>query len=245
MSTSTKIIESLNQLRDTKKDVKSLEKFFKVYPGGYGEGDKFIGVSVPNQRKIANQFFKETTIEDIQTLLNSKIHEHRLTALFILVKKYQKEKKLEEREKMALLYLNSIERVNGWDLVDSSAQFIVGPYVMETGKFEILDQLAKSNHLWKQRVSIIATLHLIRNKDFVHTLRISEFLVNHKHDLIHKAVGWMLREVGNRSVKDELPFLDKYAATMPRTMLRYAIEKFEPTIKEKYMSLGQKSKKFN
>jgi len=243
MSTSAKIIESLYQLRDTKKDVKSLEKFFKVYPGGYGEGDIFIGVSVPNQRKIANQFFKETTIEDIQTLLNSKIHEHRLTALFIFVKKYQKEKKFEEREKMALLYLNCIERVNGWDLVDSSAQFIVGPYVMETGKFEILDQLAKSNHLWKQRVSIIATLHLIRNKVFVHTLRISEILVNHKHDLIHKAVGWMLREVGNRSVKDELPFLDKYAATMPRTMLRYSIEKFEPTIKEKYMSHGQKSKK--
>ena len=144
-----------------------------------------------------------------------------------------------EREKMANLYLNNIDKVKGWDLVDSSAQFIIGPYVLETEKFEILDQLAASNHLWRQRVSIIATLHLVRKGNFIHTLRISEKLVNHKHDLIHKAVGWMLREVGNRSLKDELPFLDKYAASMPRTMLRYAIEKFDPALREKYLNVGK------
>ena len=136
MSTTIKIIDSLNQFRDTKKDIKSLEKFFKVFPGGYGEGDKFIGVSVPNQRKISTQYFKETTLEDIQNLLNSEVHEHRLTALLILVKMYQKAKKFEDREKIALLYLKNIDRVNGWDLVDSSAQFIVGPYVFETKKFQ-------------------------------------------------------------------------------------------------------------
>ncbi len=242
MSTFNRIVESLVLYADTKKDIQSLEKFFQVYSGGYGEGDKFIGVSVPIQRKISNQFFKEASLSDIQNLLNSKIHEHRLTALLILVKQYQKSKKFEEREKIALLYLNNIDRVNGWDLVDSSAQHIVGPYVLETGKFDSLDELAESNHLWKQRVSIIATYHLIRQGHYTHTLRISEKLVNHKHDLIHKAVGWMLREVGNRSLKDEIPFLDKYAQTMPRTMLRYAIEKFEPELRDKYLTIGQKRK---
>ncbi|NVO12260.1 MAG: DNA alkylation repair protein [Bacteroidales bacterium] len=242
MNESNKIIESLNKYRNTKKDNKSLEKFFQVYSGGYGEGDKFIGVSVPNQRKVMEQFYKETSLDDIQNLLNSEIHEHRLTSLYILVKKYQKSKKAEEREAMALLYLNNIDRVNGWDLVDSSAQHIVGPYVLETSKFDILDNLAESNHLWKQRVSIIATFYLIRQGHYMHTLRISEKLVNHKHDLIHKAVGWMLREIGNRSLKDELPFLDKYAQIMPRTMLRYAIEKFDPELRDKYLTMGQKRK---
>ncbi len=237
MSTSDQIIEMLYQHEDTRKDIKAYEKFFQVYPGGYGEGDKFIRVTVPNQRKVANYFYKTATLDDIQILLNSEFHECRLTALFIFVKKYQKEKDRQVREKMVELYLKNIERINGWDLVDSSAQFIIGPYVMETGKFEILDQLAESTNLWRQRVSIIATLHLIRKGNYMHTLRIADKLVNHKHDLIHKAVGWMLREIGNRSLKDELPFLDKYAATMPRTMLRYAIEKFEPMQKEKYMNL--------
>jgi len=242
MNTFHKILESLDMYANTKKDIQSLEKFFQVYPGGYGEGDKFIGVSVPNQRKVMEQFYKETSLDDIQNLLNSEIHEHRLTSLYILVKQYQKSKKFEEREKIAYLYLNNIDRVNGWDLVDSSAQHIVGPYVLETGKFDILDELAESNHLWKQRVSIIATYHLIRQGHYTHTLRISEKLINHRHDLIHKAVGWMLREVGNRSLKDELPFLDKYAQTMPRTMLRYAIEKFEPELREKYLGLDKKKK---
>lgn len=240
MNTHNKILESLALYADTKKDIESLQKFYQTHPGGYGEGDKFIGVSVPNQRKVMEQFYKETTLDDIQNLLNSEIHEHRLTSLYILVKKYQKSKKAEEREAMALLYLNNIDRVNGWDLVDSSAQHIVGPYVYETGKFHILDELAESNHLWKQRVSIIATFYLIRKEIYSHTLRISEKLVNHKHDLIHKSVGWMLREVGNRSLNDELAFLDKYAQTMPRTMLRYAIEKFEPELREKYLNMRPK-----
>jgi 3-methyladenine DNA glycosylase AlkD len=242
MKTSDNIIESLNQYRDTKKDIKSLEKFFKVFPGGYGEGDKFIGVSVPNQRKVSLIYFNEASLEDIQNLLNSKVHEHRLTALFILVKQYQKAKKYEDREKMAKLYLNNIDRVNGWDLVDPSAHFIVGPYVYETGKIEILYNLAQSDHLWKQRVSVIATFYFIRKGIYEHSLKIAEILVDHKHDLIHKAVGWMLREVGNKSLKDELPFLDKYAANMPRTMLRYAIEKFEPELRERYLKMGRKAK---
>jgi len=235
MNTSQEIIKSLDEYSDTKKDIKSLEKFFKVFSGGYGEGDKFIGVSVPNQRKVSLQYFKNATLEDIQNLLDSEVHEHRLTALFILVKQYKKAKKFEDREKMAILYLNNINRVNGWDLVDSSAHFIVGPYVYETGNFKILYDLADSNHLWKQRVSVIATFYFIRNGIYEHSLKISEKLVYHKHDLIHKAVGWMLREVGNRSIKDEIPFLDKYAQTMPRTMLRYAIERFEPELREKYL----------
>lgn len=237
MTTYQKIIDSLGELSDTKKDIKSLEKFFQVYPGGYGEGDKFIAVSVPNQRLISKKYYKEATVEELERLLKSPIHEHRLTALFMLVLKYQKTKDFKVHQQIADLYLNNLDFVNGWDLVDSSAHLILGAHLEKTERFEILDELAESNHLWKQRVSIISTYHFIRKKRFDLTLRISEKLVTHKHDLIHKAVGWMLREVGNRSLKDELLFLDKYASTMPRTMLRYAIEKFEPSLREKYLSM--------
>lgn len=240
MQTLPKIIESLNKYKDTKKDIKSLEKFFQVFPGGYGEGDKFIGVSVPNQRLVSKKFYKEATIDELQNLLQSNFHEHRLTALFMLVLKYQKTKRFEEQEQIATLYLNNIDYVNGWDLVDSSAQFILGPYIEKTKKYELLENLAESNHLWKQRVSIIATYHQIRLKKFEHTIRISEKLLNHKHDLIHKAVGWMLREVGNRDQTTEILFLDKNAVKMPRTMLRYAIEKFDPELKAKYMRIKSK-----
>jgi 3-methyladenine DNA glycosylase AlkD len=243
MNTYQKIINSLDELANTKKDIKSLEKFFQVYSGGYGEGDKFIGVSVPNQRLISKKFYKETSIDELETLLKSSIHEHRLTALLMLVLKYQKTKNFKEQEEIAKLYLRNLDYVNGWDLVDSSAHFILGPYIQKTGKFEILYNLAESNHLWKQRASIISTYHQIRIKSFEHTLRISEKLLNHKHDLIHKAVGWMLREVGNRSIKNELSFLDIYAPIMPRTMLRYAIEKFDPELKAKYLAMGSKGKK--
>jgi len=141
------------------------------------------------------------------------------------------------------LYLNNLDYVNGWDLVDSSAHLILGAHLEKTERFEILDELAASNHLWKQRVAIISTYHFIRKRRFDFTIRIAEKLVNHKHDLIHKAVGWMLREVGNRSLNDELPFLDKYASTMPRTMLRYAVEKFGSELKEKYMNMARNLKK--
>jgi len=243
MKTYQKIISSLDELANTKKDIKSLEKFFQVYPGGYGEGDKFIGVSVPNQRLVSKKFYKEASVDELEKLLKSPIHEHRLTALFMLVLKYQKSKDFALQEQIANLYLNNIDYVNGWDLVDSSAHLILGAHLEKTEKFEILDELAASNHLWRQRVSILSTYHFIRKRRFDQTLRIAEKLVTHKHDLMHKAVGWMLREVGNRSLKDELPFLDKYASTMPRTMLRYAIEKFSPDLKEKYMSMAQNLKK--
>ncbi len=240
MTTYQKIIDSLNELSDTKKDIKSLEKFFQVYPGGYGEGDKFIAVSVPNQRLISKKYYKEATVVELEKLLKSPIHEHRLTALFMLVLKYQKAKDFALQEQIANLYLNNIDHVNGWDLVDSSAHLILGAHLEKTERFEILDEFATSNHLWKQRVSVIATFHQIRLDNYEHCLRIAEKLVYHKHDLIHKAVGWMLREVGNRSLKDELPFLDKNASTMPRTMLRYAIEKFDPELKSKYMAMKSK-----
>lgn len=243
MSTFNNIVESLDIYANTKKDIRSLERFFQVFPGGYGEGDKFIGVSVPNQRLVSKKFYKEVSINELEALLKSNIHEHRLTALLMLVLKYQKSKDFKEQEEIAILYLNNLDYVNGWDLVDSSAHFILGPYIQKTGKFEILDTLAESNDLWRQRVAIISTFHQIRLKNFGHTLRIAEKLLNHEHDLIHKAVGWMLREVGNRSLKDELPFLDNYASIMPRTMLRYAIEKMEDDLRLKYLEMGQKMRR--
>jgi len=243
MNTYEKIISSLNKLSNTKKDIKSLEKFFQVFPGGYGEGDKFIGVSVPNQRLVSKQFYKDASIDELHTLLKSSIHEHRLTALFMLVLKYQKSKDPKEQEQIANLYLNNLDYVNGWDLVDSSAHYILGSYIHKTEKIELLDTLADSGHLWRQRVSIIATFYLIRENNYEHSLRIAEKLLNHPHDLIHKAVGWMLREIGNRNISAELPFLDKYATKMPRTMLRYAIEKFEPELREKYLRMGSMERK--
>ena len=242
MSTYDQVVDMLNRHRDTKMDIKSLEKFFQAFPDGYGEGDKFIAVSVPNQRMIAKKYFAQSTLQEILKLLESGIHEHRLTALFMLVLKFQKAKRFEEKEAIVNLYLNNLDRVNGWDLVDSSAQHIVGPFLYEIKDYKILDELALSGNLWKQRVSIISTLFLIRKNQFEQTIHISEILLNHHHDLIHKAVGWMLREVGNRNIEVEMNFLDRNAAQMPRTMLRYAIEKFEPVAREKYLNISKESK---
>jgi len=209
-----------------------LPKFFKAVPGGYGEGDKFIGVVVPDQKKVAGKF-KNLSLVCIQKLLNENIHEYRLTALFILVAKFAKSN-AQEKEQIAKLYLKNYDRINNWDLVDSSAPKILGPYLINRDK-SVLYNFAKSNHLWKQRIAIITTQYFIKNNLFEDTFKISEILLNHEHDLIHKAVGWMLREVGNKNPKAEKDFLKKYYKNMPRTMLRYAIEKFTREERTRYL----------
>ncbi|HOP05405.1 MAG TPA: DNA alkylation repair protein [Tenuifilaceae bacterium] len=225
--------KDLQSFNDKKRGT-DLLKFFQVFPGGYGEGDKFIGVTVPNQRAVSKKYYKEISIHEIEELLSDEIHEYRLTATFMLVLKYQKEKDENKKQEFVDAYIGNLERINNWDLVDSSAHLILGPHLMDRDK-SLLYDFAKSENLWVQRVSIIATFHFIRNGKYEDALRISEMLLNHKHDLIHKAVGWMVREIGNRDFDVEYNFLLKHYKKMPRTMLRYAIEKFPEELRQRFL----------
>lgn len=206
-----------------KKKAKDYAWFFKTAKGEYGEGDLFLGIVVPEQRKLAKKY-SNLSLNEIKGLLQSKYHEHRLTSLFILINKYKKSGKPYKKE-IFNTYLSNTKYINNWDLVDSSAPNIVGDYLLDKDK-SILYKLAKSDNLWEKRISILSTFAFIKEKRFEDTLKIAEILLKDKHDLIHKAVGWMLREIGNRDLSAEEKFLQKQAKNMPRTMLRYAIEKF-------------------
>lgn len=209
-----------------------LKRFFKTGKGEYGQGDVFLGIIVPKQRELAKKF-GNLGLKDIQNLLNSKVHEHRLTSLFILIERF---KKADEKGKKEIFefYLRNTKNINNWDLVDLSAPNIVGNYLLDKNR-GILYKLAKSNNLWEKRIAVLSTFAFIREKDFDDSLRVAEILLNEKHDLIHKAVGWMLREIGKRSQPAEERFLRKHYKTMPRTMLRYAIERFDDRKKAFYM----------
>ena len=214
---------------------KSNMQFFKMGMGEYGEGDEFLGVKVPDQRVVAKKYYKTTSIEEAFELLQSSIHEHRRTSLFILVYKFEKASALEQK-KIAELYLKNASHVNNWDLVDSSAPHILGSYLLENGdKREVLYEFAKSENLWKRRIAVLACFRFIAADDFVDFSAIAKILLNDEHDLIHKAVGWGLREVGKRNIKVEEDFLDKHYKNMPRTMLRYAIEKFDEKKRQGYL----------
>ena len=208
------------------------QRFFKTGKGEYGEGDIFLGIRVPVLRKLAKEFSK-ASLKTVFELLKSKYHEERQLALFILVNSY---KKSDADLKVFIynMYLDNTMFINNWDLVDSTAEHIVGEYLYNNDR-EVLFYLAKSDSLWERRISIISTFYFIRRNDFADTLKIAELLINDKEDLIHKAVGWMLREVGNRNLEIEENFLQKHYNKMPRTMLRYAIEKFEEDKRQKYL----------
>ncbi len=197
--------------------------FFKTGPGEYGEGDKFLGIRVPVQRRIARNF-KNLPLDEVLKLLTSKWHEARLTALIILVQQYKCGDE-DGRNGIFRLYLDHTAFINGWDLVDSSAHFIVGPH-LDPYERGLLDELADSASIWERRIAMISTYHYIKIGEFADALRIAELLLRDDEDLIHKAVGWMLREIGNRNLDAEEAFLKIYYSTMPRTMLRYAIERF-------------------
>jgi 3-methyladenine DNA glycosylase AlkD len=214
-----------------------LPGFFKTGKGQYGEGDLFLGVIVPDQRKIATRYWKLITISELTELIQSPYHEVRLTSIFMLVAKFQKTKNQEEKKIWADFYLKNRSWINNWDLVDSSAHLILGEYLFYKNR-SLLYDLAKSGKLWDQRIAIISTFYFIRKKDFADTLKIAEILLHHPHDLIHKAVGWMIREVGNRDFDTAKQFLLTHYQTMPRTMLRYAIEKFDPEAKAFFMKKG-------
>ena len=206
-------------------------KFFKTGPGEYGEGDRFLGISVPDTRKVAKKYVS-IDLNELKILLNSDIHEFRLLTVLILVEKYQT---LPNKESIVKFYLDNAKKVNNWDLVDLSAYKILGDYLKNRDK-KIIYKLAKSKNLWEKRISIISTFAFITNNQFEDTLEIAKVLLNDKHDLIQKAVGWMLREVGKREIKVEETFLRKYYKKMPRTMLLYAIERFPKTKREYYLT---------
>ncbi len=206
--------------------------FFKTGRGEYGEGDMFLGIRVPHVRKLVRKF-RGLSLTDAEKLLHSRWHEERLFALLILVDSFKRNDG-ELKEKIYDLYMDSTQWINNWDLVDLSAQHIPGGWLFDRDR-KPLYEFAGSDDLWKKRIAIISTQHFIKKNDFTDTLAISEKLIFDNHDLIHKAVGWMLREVGKRNLEIEEKFLREYYREMPRTMLRYAIEKFPEEKRQKYL----------
>lgn len=208
------------------------QRFFKTAPGQYGEGDIFLGLSVPQMREIAKEY-RAISDEEIINLLQSSFHEERAIALFILVLAFAKGNETRQKQ-IYTIYLQQTKFINNWDLVDASAAQIVGAFLTEKSK-NPLYLLAKSQSLWERRIAIIATFHFIRRNEFDETLKIAKTLLGDKEDLIHKAVGWMLREVGKRNLDVEETFLIEHYEKMPRTMLRYAIEKFPEDRRQMYL----------
>jgi 3-methyladenine DNA glycosylase AlkD len=229
--TAQKIRQRLQKLGD-KRRAALVQRFFKTGPGEYGEGDCFLGITVPELRKLVTEYQGLALAETIQ-LLQSTIHEERLLALLLLVSAYAK---ADARTKKHIydLYLENTRYVNNWDLVDASAEHIVGAFLMGRSKKPLHD-LATSHDLWKRRIAIMATFHFIKCGEFAETLKIAGMLLPDKEDLIHKAVGWMLREVGKRNLRIEEEFLKKHYKNMPRTMLRYAIERFPEAKRLRYL----------
>ncbi len=210
------------------------QNFFKTGPGEYGEGDIFIGVTVPDTRKIAKQF-ANLEFSEIIPILKSKIHEDRMCGLLILVYKFQKAESKKEQEDIVNFYLKHKYAGNNWDLIDCVVDKILGAWLIDKDK-SILYNFAKSDNLWEKRMSIISTFAFIKINHFSDTIKISEILLKDKHDLIHKAVGWMLRELGKRDIKTLESFLKKHYKQMPRTMLRYSIEKFPEKVRKEYLN---------
>ncbi|MGI6709548.1 MAG: DNA alkylation repair protein [Dethiobacteria bacterium] len=233
MSCLNSIKKELARLADPEK-AKHSQRFFQAFPGGYGEGDRFLGLTVPLQRKVAGRYYREITLDELEALLRDPFHECRLTALYMMRLRFERARTAAEKEAIVELFLRNLDCINNWDLVDSSAPYILGPYLAES-KSDLLCKLASSGELWKQRIAMMATFYFIRQGRYRETLCLAEKYLDHPHDLIHKATGWMLREIGNRDQDAEIAFLKKHYRQMPRTMLRYAIEKFTPPLREKFL----------
>ncbi|VDH17941.1 DNA alkylation repair enzyme [Algoriella xinjiangensis] len=233
----------LNDIKSTLADLsdkdksKILSRYFKTGKGEYGEGDIFLGITVPNQRLVAKEFYQKISLQEIKDLLSFDIHEYRLTALLMLVLKYEKSKNDKERKQLVDFYLSQTARINNWDLVDTSCYKILGHYCFHQKQENLLYDLAKSDDLWEKRIAIVSTYCYIKNKTLDIVPEIVLMNINHPHDLMHKANGWMLREMGKRDEEKLINFLDEFATKLPRTSLRYAVEKIDPTLKDYYMKL--------
>ena len=230
------IKSTLHDLADVNK-AKILSRYFKTGKGEYGEGDQFLGITVPNQRLVAKEFYQDISLEEIKDLLSFDLHEYRLTALLMLISKYEKTKDANAAKELVDFYLSQTSRINNWDLVDTSCHKILGHYAFHHNKEDILYDLANSTDLWEKRIAVVSTWYYIRKKTLDIVPEIVEINLNHPHDLMHKANGWMLREMGKKDDEKLIHFLDEYAFKLPRTTLRYAIEKIDPTLKDYYMKL--------
>jgi len=231
-----KILKEIISLKNKEKNA-ILSRFFKTGKGEYGEGDKFLGIVVPVSRQIAKKY-NDLTFSDIEKLLKNEYHEVRLIAILILVHNY-KTKKVEPK-KIYDFYLKNTKYINNWDLVDLSAHYTIGDYLIKNGDRKILEKLAVSKNIWERRIAIISTFAFIYKGESKWTFKIVSMLMKDKHDLIHKACGWMLREVGKRvSEKELMEYLDKNNTKMPRTMLRYAIERLPEKKRLYYLHLGK------
>lgn len=214
-----------------------LQGFFKTGKGQYAEGDVILGVTAPVMRDIVKRA-PPMPLSEVQVLLDSKYHEARLAGLLFLIRQLKRAAE-EERKEIFDFYLQNARRANSWDLVDLSCRDIVGAYLLDKKDRSVLYRLAESSNLWEQRIAIVSTWTLIKYNQLDDTLRIAEMLLNHKHDLIHKAVGWMLREVGKKDRQTLAHFLEKHHRQMPRTALRYAIERFLPEERMYFLKLGK------
>ena len=230
------IKSTLNDLADKEK-AKVMMRFFKTGHGEYGEGDVFLGISVPNQRLVAKEFYEKVTLNDIENLLSFNIHEYRLTALLMLVFKYEKTKGQLSRQEIIDFYMSQTKHINNWDLVDTSCYKILGHYCFHQKREDVLFDLAKSDDLWEKRIAIVSTNYYIRKKVLDIVPEIVLMNLNYPHDLMHKVNGWMLREMGKKDDEKLIQFLDQYTLQMPRTTLRYALEKLDPILKDHYMKL--------
>lgn len=210
-------------------------KFFKTGKGEYGEGDLFLGVKVPDQRLVAKEYFAKISLEDLSTLLSSKYHEHRLTALFMLISKFEKTKDKAVKEEIIEFYLSHLKYVNNWDLVDSSCYKILGRYAFENQQEELLRKLAVSEEMWHKRIAVVGTMHYVKKGAYELTKEFVTLNLKHPHDLMHKANGWLLREMGQKNEQELLSYLNQYYREMPRTCLRYAIEKLDEDVRQDYL----------
>lgn len=226
--------QQLKNLANPEK-AKILARFFKTGKGEYGEGDIFLGVTVPQNREVAKKFFV-APLDQFIPLLHSDIHEFRLSALIALVLRYKKFKDEASRKEIVDFYLANTTYINNWDLVDLSCTYILGDYLM-TRPHDILFELSNSTNMWEQRIAIVSTLAFVRNGEFATAISLAEKYLNHTHDLIHKATGWVLREAGKKDIATLRAFLDAHAPQMPRTALRYAIEKLSQDERKKYMQM--------
>lgn len=234
MSLSQEILQALRDLSSPEKAA-FLPYFFKTGKGQYAEGDRFLGVVVPDSRKVAKAYGQKATMEELKEILQSEFHEMRLVALLMLVYKFEKTKDQTEQKKIVDFYLQHTQYINNWDLVDTSCYKILGRYCYENQSPEILRILSSSENLWEKRMAVVGTLFYVKKGSFDLTM---EFVLNnlkHPHDLMHKANGWLLREVGNKNEKFMVEFLKKYYHEMPRTCLRYAIEKLEEGLRQDFL----------
>lgn len=234
MGICNQIVEALNDLSIPEK-AEFFPKFFKTGKGEYGEGDLFLGVKVPDQRVVAKDYYAKISLDELSELLSSKYHEHRLTALFILISKFEKTKDKAVKDEIVEFYLNHLKYINNWDLVDSSCYKILGRYAFENQREDVLRKLSASEEMWHKRIAVVGTMHYVKKGSFDLTKEFVTQNLKHPHDLMHKANGWLLREMGNKSENDLINYLNQYYKEMPRTCLRYSIEKLDEQLRQDYL----------